>query len=155
MCECGRESSTQTDRKSHPHSHTPLIGLIALARALVTWSAITLENFINKIISRRLLLCHSLELPSALLYQFTAFPGTLSCNESQISVWSLFSPSLPLQPPLFLHSFPYVSLNFSPSISLSCSRQTVLPIGLVVGLASRNAAQSQWQTNNGQRIIIL
>lgn len=111
-----------THRKPRRRSHTPLIAVIALDCALVTRSAITPDNCINKTIFLPLPLCHSLQLPSALLHQFTAFPGTLSSNESQVSVWSLFPVSLCTLPS---SSVPF--LIFSGSISLPPSSQTVVP----------------------------
>lgn len=58
----------------------------------------------------------------------------------------------PLLLPSFLSS---CIVQFLPVYLSVPSRQTAMPVGLVVGLASRDAVQSQWQTNNGQRIIIL
>lgn len=51
---------------SYAGTHTPLIAVIALVCALVTWSAITPDNCINKIITLSLLLWLSLQLPSVL-----------------------------------------------------------------------------------------
>ena len=51
--------------------------LIVLAGALASCSAITLGNFINKIIS----LFSPAESPP-FIYQFPAYPGTLALNES-------------------------------------------------------------------------
>lgn len=70
LCRC---SNASADIKTHAWRYssyagtrTPLIAVIGSVCALVTWSAITPDNCINKIISRPLLLWLSLELLSAL-----------------------------------------------------------------------------------------
>lgn len=132
LCAC--MGAWVTHKVTSQLTHTHHTAVVALDCALVTWSAITPDNCINKTIFLPLLLCHSPQLPPALLHQFTAFPGTLSSNESQVSVWSLSTVSLCTLPSSFV-PFPIFSL----SILFSPSRKGGEPAGPVVDLANRNA----------------
>jgi len=122
-------------------THTLLIEVIVVATALVTQSVI-----ISLIKSSLFSFSNTPSSSFKLFASFHCFPWHPAYNESQVSVWRFIFSTLHLQSFLLLHSFPHVSLS---------SILSDLPVGLVVGLANRNASKSQLQTSNGQRIIIV